>query len=746
MTTVDRRGGAGADNPTTSAIGEVSDDAIARLEQDLLGRSNFIHNLADIIAGLPPGATLRVGVYGSWGSGKTSVMKILASSLTTRACHPVWVLSWVVSSRSEFERDLIARIAESLGLHTPNLWMAQRATTLIKSAPEVVAELNKPASMASQLAADLGGSNVARWWEKTATASFWRSVVKKLKGRKLVVFVDDLDRVRPDLLPDVLLTIREALAQPNVIYVVGLAPEIVRLSLAKMNKLWGSAQAFLEKIVELPFYLPQPTRSDLERYTSGIADNLGELVRKDILLELLPILPENPRRLKLWLRFIASLHRIVVRFDPNELNFHALYAAQFLAFEFPENVRRLASDEEALSQLGWGNLSREEEDERSALQKSPIAKHAPKAPGRARRFWTLIEQLSRHARVLSGRLTLGELLKLHERTPEITWREMETLQNTFKEEGAEALSQYLRNAGGNFNQERAAALFAILVEARGALLGAAAEATYWETDGRSRLTEAGDVATLLRSLTGDLGLFREGVLARQQWRLFLEQAAQWAQFTGLEEYEPARRDEQELLRSIVADLPTIERLHVYEALRYDHFPRRDDRSFAELLTELKNDTERTTLEWVLSRFTEPEGVSVFWTDRAPAGPKGILFDPDSRLYSDIHFFKQLIAIADRAVEDPAVQLNFLTFLRMVCYGGREGGTFPKRECTEIARNRALIPRVWQAATLRTLNPRTAGDLRRDRQWLTSIGQSDSDVPLPAWWLRLEEIGFFRDRS
>jgi hypothetical protein len=67
-----------------------------------------------------------------------------------------------------------------------------------------------------------------------------------------VVFVDDLDRVRPELLPDLLLNLREALNLPNVHYVLGVSPQVVEQGLSALHKGWDNAGNFLEKIVEYP--------------------------------------------------------------------------------------------------------------------------------------------------------------------------------------------------------------------------------------------------------------------------------------------------------------------------------------------------------------------------------------------------------------------------------------------------------------------------------------------------------------
>ena len=53
-----------------------SDKPIENFEDDILGRKNFSKNLGKAILSLTSNDHITIGLYGKWGSGKTSVLNL----------------------------------------------------------------------------------------------------------------------------------------------------------------------------------------------------------------------------------------------------------------------------------------------------------------------------------------------------------------------------------------------------------------------------------------------------------------------------------------------------------------------------------------------------------------------------------------------------------------------------------------------------------------------------------------------
>lgn len=59
--------------------------------EDFLERDSFAENIAKLILHAPPQSSLRIGVYGGWGEGKTSVLKLIQYYLQKEGQVCVWL-------------------------------------------------------------------------------------------------------------------------------------------------------------------------------------------------------------------------------------------------------------------------------------------------------------------------------------------------------------------------------------------------------------------------------------------------------------------------------------------------------------------------------------------------------------------------------------------------------------------------------------------------------------------------------
>ncbi|HTC24972.1 MAG TPA: P-loop NTPase fold protein, partial [Gemmatimonadales bacterium] len=55
----------------------LTDEPIDRLQDDLLGRADYASGLIRIIEEWPRPGSVRIGVYGDWGEGKSSVLRLM---------------------------------------------------------------------------------------------------------------------------------------------------------------------------------------------------------------------------------------------------------------------------------------------------------------------------------------------------------------------------------------------------------------------------------------------------------------------------------------------------------------------------------------------------------------------------------------------------------------------------------------------------------------------------------------------
>ena len=106
--------------------------------------------------------------------------------------------------------QLIRAIAIELDIDLDKLDIARGTVQLAKHLSKAVSDL----SGTFKIAETFLGPIVQPYLDRRAVAQ-WRllqaEIEKRLADKKLIVFVDDVDRVRPDLVPNLLLTLREGL-------------------------------------------------------------------------------------------------------------------------------------------------------------------------------------------------------------------------------------------------------------------------------------------------------------------------------------------------------------------------------------------------------------------------------------------------------------------------------------------------------------------------------------------------------
>ena len=112
-----RRGAPDATPPVLARSLAVNDVASV---DDHLGFARFAVPLAEYIAGMHPGQTpWTVGVYGEWGSGKTSFLKQVSAALTERGVDPVWFNAWKYAREQDLWQALIQTILDRVRVSGP---------------------------------------------------------------------------------------------------------------------------------------------------------------------------------------------------------------------------------------------------------------------------------------------------------------------------------------------------------------------------------------------------------------------------------------------------------------------------------------------------------------------------------------------------------------------------------------------------------------------------------------------------
>ncbi|MCX4742441.1 P-loop NTPase fold protein [Streptomyces antibioticus] len=258
---------------------------------------------------------LTVGVFGSWGTGKSSLLRLWEHRLKEKKVPTIWFNPWKYDRKVEvwaaLLHTILAEMETKQGLREKALRLAKAATWL-----SVRAGLGTAASLATggvvksgdvdTMLTELAEGDAEQYRQINRFENDFRDAVEEFVGTdgRLVVFVDDLDRCTPESAMTVLESLKLFLGESRCVFVLALDLDV--LAAVATNKFGDafkdapaevvSGLAYLDKIVQLPFFLPDVS---FETLRSAFASYVVQREDDDDFWELLRRgLGANPRRLK----------------------------------------------------------------------------------------------------------------------------------------------------------------------------------------------------------------------------------------------------------------------------------------------------------------------------------------------------------------------------------------------------------------------------------------------------------------
>lgn len=246
-------------------------------DQDCLGFATNIEVLARCCTNkaLSP---LTLGIFGRWGSGKTSLMKMLKKRIE-EASSPervltLWFNAWRYEGRDEAQSALIHAIVRRI---SDNRTLGDEAKDLLKQivAGASVMKLAKfITKSAITMTPDLEGflncfSDESRKLAETMEGfeGDFEKLLRQVEVDAVVVFIDDLDRCSSDKVVETFETIKLFLNTPQCTFVIGADPKRIEDA---VGEVYGAnhktRRDYLEKIVQLPFQIPEQGLRDIQCY------------------------------------------------------------------------------------------------------------------------------------------------------------------------------------------------------------------------------------------------------------------------------------------------------------------------------------------------------------------------------------------------------------------------------------------------------------------------------------------------
>jgi predicted KAP-like P-loop ATPase len=244
-----------------------SDNPVLDPSNDMLGYAPFSKLLAQSISRMCPKEGIVVAINGPWGSGKSTILNFvlyyLEHEFADQPVIPIHFNPWWFSGRENLTRLLIGQIRAQLGDKDYGELKGKLAnyTELVTSIPGVPVK-------------DTGGI-IAKILRREPDLVSLKNRIDELlhsSDNRILVIIDDIDRLAPDEIRDLFRTIKATGNFPNVIYLLAFDISVVVESLEQT--FIPDANSYLEKIVQVPFSLPLPDKAALRKLLFA---RLGEI-------------------------------------------------------------------------------------------------------------------------------------------------------------------------------------------------------------------------------------------------------------------------------------------------------------------------------------------------------------------------------------------------------------------------------------------------------------------------------------
>jgi hypothetical protein len=290
-------------------------------DKDFLGfdvHANLIKELIKDEKMLP----LTIGLFGDWGSGKSSILEVLKKDFEKEektAC--LYFNGWVFEGYDDAKAALLETILKAfedekkfgkglkddinklfksvnwmrvIGFGLKNIALPATAAFMtggLSVIPQLVNGLRDAAQNPKDLVAKIQGNlseEFLKQFIKTDDDPVQFDVVRKFRDdfekllekskiEKLVIIIDDLDRCLPDRIIDNLEAIKLFLNVKNTAFIIGADPRIVRHAIEhryKEKMIDANAENtndrlvndYLEKLIQIPYTLPKLSDSEVETY------------------------------------------------------------------------------------------------------------------------------------------------------------------------------------------------------------------------------------------------------------------------------------------------------------------------------------------------------------------------------------------------------------------------------------------------------------------------------------------------
>ncbi|MBF0405755.1 MAG: hypothetical protein HQM10_00255 [Candidatus Riflebacteria bacterium] len=265
-----------------------TDVPVETLKEDEFDIDVYVKALAKFV--LDCQTPMTIAIQGGWGSGKSSFMNMIKAELQTSVVPSiqVWFNTWQFSQFQmqgllsiTFLSQLLGEISSEKANNLLQT-LSRGLSSFSKNLAVVAVEKTLGETMAGNLNDKFSGDGVANTVDqmKKLKDQIQLAVANKLEKEKkdrIVFFIDDLDRLPPEVAVEILEVLKIFLDVPKTIFVLAIDYDVVITGIqnkygAKIDSAKG--RSFFDKIIQLPFTVPIG-QYNISKYVQNLLDKMG---------------------------------------------------------------------------------------------------------------------------------------------------------------------------------------------------------------------------------------------------------------------------------------------------------------------------------------------------------------------------------------------------------------------------------------------------------------------------------------